>query len=262
MELLNKHHQKLSEVAYMSNTPVSEIAKVATNSLVHFEYVISENIREDGSDRTFIPLNAGGFVVESGQNQKQVISCFHVIQETRTNGRLKAAHPDGQLKAKLPGVLGKVINLGSAKDDVVNDLASYPIVDNVDFQPVQLGESKEVQAGQTVYAVSYLHTEIPVIIPGHIAAVFYKGKFRNEIEDFGDSSKRLLFTGTTVPGMSGGMLLNEKGLVIGIISQSQTQQVLAIQRTLSGDNLISSTPWRTPSGMGIAIPIEYLKELL
>ena len=160
------------------------------------------------------PLSSGsGFFIGKGL----IATNYHVV-EKGTRGTYKQVGKD-----KWHNITDTV------KVDKQRDLVILK-VSKVDAPALPLGDSNEVQIGQSVYAVGN-----PIgFLEGTFAPCFVssiRGKDRN---------KSIQITSPISPGSSGGPLLNDKGRVIGIVVGSITE----------GQNL------------NFAIPSNHLKELL
>ncbi len=160
------------------------------------------------------PLSSGsGFFIEKGL----IVTNHHVV-EKGTRGTYKQVGKD------------KWYNItDTVKIDKQRDLVILKVSD-IDAPALPLGDSNEVQIGQSVYAVGnpigFLEG---TFAPGFISSI--RGK---------EPNKSIQITAPVSPGSSGGPLLNDKGQVIGIVVGGITE----------GQNL------------NFAIPSNYLKELL
>ena len=187
----------------MPLTP-QQIAKKALSSTVLI-------VMEDANGK---PLSSGsGFFVR----KDLIVTNLHVV-EKGTKGTYKRVGKDKWYNIK-----------DTVKVDKQHDLAILKVSD-VDAPALPLGNSNEVQIGQSVYAVGN-----PI---GFLEGTFAPG-FVSSIRGEGPN-KSIQITAPISPGSSGGPLLDDRGEVIGIVVGGITE----------GQNL------------NFAIPSNYLKELL
>ena len=198
--------QETEEITQQADTSLTpqQIAKTALASTVLI-------VMEDAKGK---PLNSGsGFFVGKGL----IVTNLHVI-EKGAKGTFKRVGKDKWENIK-----------DTVKVDKQRDLAILKVSD-IGAPSLPLGDSNEVQIGQSVYAVGnpigFLEG---TFAPGFVSSI--RGK---------DPNKSIQITAPISPGSSGGPLLNDKGQVIGIV-------VGAIE---DGQNL------------NFAIPSNYLDELL
>lgn len=198
--------QETEETTQQVDTSLTpqQIAKTALASTVLI-------VMEDTNGK---PLSSGsGFFVGKGL----IVTNMHVI-EKGTKGIFKRVGKDKWENIK-----------DTVKVDKQRDLAILKVLD-VDAPALPLGDSNEVQIGQSVYAVGnpigFLEG---TFAPGFVSSI--RGK---------DPNKSIQITAPISPGSSGGPLLNDKGQVIGIVVGGITE----------GQNL------------NFAIPSNYLDELL
>jgi Trypsin-like peptidase domain len=179
-----------------------EIAKRAFSSTVLL-------VMEDANGQ---PLSLGsGFIIREGQ----IASNLHVV-EGATRGYAKRV---GQkTKYDIEGITA----VDSERDLVMLKISATGV-------PLSLGNSNDVQVGESVYAVGN---------PQGLEGTFSQGivsSIRNV-----DTDKLLQITAPISPGSSGGPVLNDRGEVIGV----------SVATFWGGQNL------------NFAIPSNYLKTLL
>lgn len=180
-----------------------EVAKAAFDSTVLL-------VMEDSAGQ---PLQIGsGFIVEPG-----IIATNMHVTEGASSGY-----------AKFIGKKKKFDLLGTVAFNPARDLALLKIAS--DFAPtIALGDSEEVEVGQTVYAVGN-----PKGLEGTFSMGIVSGVRVPE------SDTILQITAPISPGSSGGPVLNDKSEVIGI----------SVATFVEGQNL------------NFAIPVNYLAELI
>ena len=168
-------------------------------------------VMEDANGK---PLSSGsGFFIG-----KELIATNYHIAEKGTRKTYKRVGKDKWYNIK-----------DTVKVNKQHDLAILKVSDT-DAPALPLGNSDEVQIGQSVYAVGnpigFLEG---TFAPGFVSSI--RGK---------EPNKSIQITAPISPGSSGGPLLNDKGEVVGIVAGAITK----------GQNL------------NFAIPSNYLKELL
>ena len=145
-------------------------------------------VMEDANGK---PISSGsGFFVGKGL----IVTNHHVV-EKGTKGIYKQVGKDKWYNVE-----------DTVKVDKRHDLAILKVSD-IDVPTLPLGDSNEVQIGQSVYAVGN-----PIgLLEGTFAPGFVSS-IRGE-----EPNRRIQITAPISPGSSGGPLLNNKGEVIGIV---------------------------------------------
>ncbi|NJR76369.1 MAG: tetratricopeptide repeat protein, partial [Scytonema sp. CRU_2_7] len=138
-----------------------------------------------------------GIIFERKGNTYFVLTNHHVVQEA---GRYEIHTPDGDrypvyYSQELPGL----------------DLAVLQFTSQKDYSTAKFGNSDQLTEGITVYAAGWAQ------IPGleQPSYQFTKGDIRSRLQK-PDKGYALVYNNEAIPGMSGGPLLDENGLVVGV----------------------------------------------
>jgi tetratricopeptide (TPR) repeat protein len=138
-----------------------------------------------------------GIIFERKGDRYFVLTNRHVVYK---DGRYEIFAPDGDrypvyYSQELPGL----------------DLAVLEFISEKDYSTAKFGNSDQLTEGITVYAVGWAK------IPGldQPSYQFTKGDIRSRLQK-PDEGYALVYDNEAIPGMSGGPLLDENGLVVGI----------------------------------------------
>ncbi|MCP6758595.1 MAG: tetratricopeptide repeat protein [Fischerella sp. CENA71] len=138
-----------------------------------------------------------GIIFERKGDKYFVLTNRHVVYK---DGRYEILAPDGDrypvyYSQELPGL----------------DLAVLEFISPKDYSTAKFGNSDQLTEGMTVYAVGWAK------IPGldQPTYQFTKGDIRSRLQK-PDEGYALVYDNEAIPGMSGGPLLDENGLVVGI----------------------------------------------
>ncbi len=124
------------------------------------------------------------------------------------------------------------------------DLAIVQFTSKQSYNIAKLGNSEQIKRGQTVYVAGWPHPEQPipdklfVLTDGIVAARAPRAL---------PEGYQLIYTNVTRIGMSGGPVLDEKGVLIGIHGQSQQREVV-----LADDEYETG---KLKTGFNLGIPI-------
>jgi tetratricopeptide (TPR) repeat protein len=139
-----------------------------------------------------------GIIVERQGEKYFVLTNHHVISE---DGRYKIITPDGSSypvynSRSFPGL----------------DLALLEFSSPKSYQTAQLGNSDQVREGMAVYVVGWAN-----VLPGinEHSYQFTDGLIRSRLTK-PDAGYALVYSNEALPGMSGGPVLDENGVVVGI----------------------------------------------
>ena len=190
----------------------------------------------DGAHETSVPLGQGtGFVIDT---QGHIVTNQHVVADA---GEIEVDFPSGD--RAWAEVLGT---------DLDSDLAVLKVDVPADrLFPLPLGDSDQVQVGDTVIAIGNPFGLSGTMTSGIISAI---GRtLDSERASPGGqpfSSGDILQTDAAInPGNSGGPLINLQGEVIGVNRAIRTESF-----TVSGD--------AASSGVGFAIPVNIIKRVV
>lgn len=177
--------------------------------------------------------NGSGSIINYSNNKAKIVTNNHVVDQDK-NIEIKVIFSNK--KERTAKILGK---------DSISDLALLEV--NVDFkvEPIALGNSDQLQAGESVIAIG---SPLDIEFTGTVTKGIISGLNRSiETDTNGDNVAdyvmQVLQTDTSInPGNSGGPLINMAGQMIGI----NTSKI-----SIEGFE-----------GMGFAIPINEAKSIL
>ena len=158
---------------------------------------------------TRLGFTAGGTGTVIGQDGRMFLTAFHVVGDTDT-GRL---YPTREIR--VGPFMDWTLRAHVVAVDPEHDLAVLRVDDAEDFGGfsfVPVGDSDSVRLGDTVYTLSY---------PGsaHGSLVTTRGTLLSRLSLTTEDTTRYFLTDALAsPGSSGGIAINERGEVIGIVS--------------------------------------------
>jgi tetratricopeptide (TPR) repeat protein len=101
------------------------------------------------------------------------------------------------------------------------DLAVIKFQSNLNYQLVQLGDSNQLEGGMNLYVAGF---PSPTEVISQSVFVFRPGLVTANSNKVFDRGYALLYSNDTLPGMSGGPILNENGQVVGIHGRGDHDQ--------------------------------------
>lgn len=183
----------LHSIFYPNDTAFESLYKEARISIAHISILSSTT---SVPSHPFLPASEGGGIVVSSDRvaknefQTLILTNRHVIEKA---------------KVIIVSLEGKSFTASVVGTDLFYDLALIAFRDSERFAPASLGDSDDVRIGQATFMIGHPNRMKYTISPGIIGNVithYPKNYFR--------------FSGTTVPGNSGGGLFDLKGELIGI----------------------------------------------
>jgi tetratricopeptide (TPR) repeat protein len=149
--------------------------------------------------------NGSGIIFEREGNTYYVLTNRHVIYQP---GRYEIEAPDGEIypvyySEEVPGLDAVVLRFESDK--------TYPTAD--------LGNSDQMTEATTIYVVGWAD-----VLPGTNERTyqFTIGQITSRLTN-PDQGYSLIYTNPTIPGTSGGPMLDEKGRVVGINGRAEIE---------------------------------------
>ncbi|EDX72283.1 tetratricopeptide repeat domain protein [Coleofasciculus chthonoplastes PCC 7420] len=149
--------------------------------------------------------NGSGIIFEREGNTYYVLTNRHVIYQP---GRYEIETPDGEIypvyySEEVPGLDAVVLRFESDK--------TYPTAD--------LGNSDQMTEATTIYVVGWAD-----VLPGTNERTyqFTRGQITSRLTN-PDDGYSLIYTNPTIPGTSGGPMLDEKGRVVGINGRAEIE---------------------------------------
>ena len=165
--------------------------------------------------RNSMPGNMGqgsGFIWDG---EGHIVTNAHVVQAADA---MHITFQDGTMS------VGEVL-----ATDPDSDLAVLKVdPDGYDLQPVAMGDSKELQVGMRVAVIGTPFSQEQTLTSGIVSAL---GRTMNTMTPYRIPDS-IQFDAATNPGNSGGPLFNNRGEVVGVVSQ-----IISEQRSFSGIGL-------------------------
>jgi Tfp pilus assembly protein PilF len=155
--------------------------------------------------KTENPLDTGsGILLQRQQDVYTLLTAKHVVQNY-TNLTIKTS--DGTIHKFLPGSIRKSGNN--------LDLAILKFRSSKNYSLVNIGTSKTLTRGSTVYVAGFPRTANEAVISTGLLH-FTDGKVTGIAARGNDTGYSLIYGNQTLPGMSGGPVLNENGELVAI----------------------------------------------
>ena len=119
---------------------------------------------------------------------------------------------DGRLLMNEPNFVGTVINRNKRKDLALVKVEGFP----KNIKVIQFGKTSNVPVGSTVYAIGHPSGEAWTFSSGMVTQI--RPNYKWNYEDSSHKANVIQHEVPTNPGNSGGPLLDEKGLMVGVNS--------------------------------------------
>ncbi len=175
-----------------------------------------------------------GVLIKREGNRYTVLTAWHCVKDIRKGDELEINTPDGKWHQ---------IDTGSIKRIGKVDLAVFTFSSNKSYKTASIGEIKNISMGDPIFvsgfplASSSVPTRLLRFLKGDVIA--------NATVDIPDGYQ-LLYTNPTLPGMSGGSVLNTQGKLVGIHGRSERD-----------DEVSNKTGKAVSTGTNQAVPIAF-----
>ena len=182
------------------------------------------------------PSGSGsGVIVRKSGDRYTIATASHVIKSTAKGEELTAKTHDGKRHQ---------INLDNASHIDRADLSLIEFSSKDEYAVGKIGAIDAAKPGQIVYVSGFPMASSAV--PNQILRTL-KGSIIANSAAYIKNGYQLLYTNPTLPGMSGGAVLNEKGGLIGIHGQAEIDTALTANEGVA-----------VKTGTNQAVPVSYL----
>ncbi len=170
--------------------------------------------------KTENPLDTGsGILLQRQQDVYTILTAKHVVKNY-TSLTIKTS--DGTVHKFLPGSIRKSGNN--------LDLAILKFRSSKNYSLVNIGNSKRLQRGSTVYVTGFPNVNENIVSAGLLH--FTDGKVTGVEPQENDFGYSLIYGNQTLPGMSGGPVLNENGELVAIHGRGEKERQQKTGRNL------------------------------
>ena len=195
-------------------------------------------IAEEISVRIEGATQGSGVLVEKTSNQYKVLTAWHVLKGQNQNEELDIITSDGKVHTTTGLTISRIPNV---------DLATITFTSNNKYSLAKAGQSTRVQAGEIVFVYGY---PLPTTTVGKRIARFLRGEVIANASTYIKDGYQLIYSNPTLPGMSGGPVLDSEGNIIGIHGRGETDFEITQQAGVA-----------VKTGNNLAVPISYFTRL-
>ncbi|WP_341530598.1 tetratricopeptide repeat protein [Nostoc sp. UHCC 0302] len=198
----------------LSSTEVAKLAKAITVQI--------DNKNGSGT----------GVILKKDGNTYTVLTAKHVVE---AQAKYEIVTPDGQRY---------LLNYSTVKKLPDVDLAIVQFTSNQSYAVAKIGNSDESAEGTTAYVAGFPQTTAAI---SNTIYNFTDGRITANASKPLRDGYALVYSNVTLPGMSGGPVLNEKGELIGVHGRADEADIETSK--------INSTVAYVKSGFNLGIPI-------
>jgi tetratricopeptide (TPR) repeat protein len=178
-----------------------------------------------------------GSLIKRDGNRYTVLTTWHVVSGQRLGEELDIYTPDGQRHRVEQGSIKRL-------DEV--DLAVMNFTTLNSYEVASIGDVKSVRSGSNIYVSGF---PLPTSAVPRRLFRFLDGKVIANAAVAIPNGYQLLYSNPTLPGMSGGAVLNDQGQVVGIHGQGETDIQMSEQLGVA-----------IKTGTNQAVPIGYYSQ--
>ena len=180
-----------------------------------------------------------GVIVKREGNRYTVLTAWHVVRSTRAGEEVGIYTPDGKVHQFEQG---SIQQLGQV------DMALLTFSSSKPYEVASLGDIKSVSSGNPIFVSGF---PLPTsAVPSSIWR-FLDGKVVANATVAIPDGYQLLYSNPTLPGMSGGSVLNSQGQLVGIHGRAERD-----------DQVSLSTGKAVSTGTNQAVPISYYRKFV
>lgn len=183
-------------------------------------------------------IQGSGVLVKREGNRYTVLTAWHVVSGQRPGEEVDIYTPDGQ---RHPIEQGSIKRVGEV------DMAVLTFTSASSYEVAPVGDVKSVSSGSSIYVAGF---PLPTsAVPSRIFR-FLKGDVIANATVAIPNGYQLLYSNPTLPGMSGGAVLDAQGQLVGIHASAER-----------ADQISESNGKAVATGANQAVPIIYYREL-
>jgi S1-C subfamily serine protease len=179
-----------------------------------------------------------GVLVKREGNRYTVLTAWHVVSGQRQGEELAIYTPDGKAHQAVDGSIQQIGKV---------DMAILSFSSSTAYKLAKVGDAMGITSGSSIFVGGY---PLPTsAVPKRIWR-FLTGNLVAKASVAMPNGYQLLYSNPTLPGMSGGAVLNQSGELIGIHGQAETDSQMSDYSNIA-----------VKTGTNQAVPISYYKVL-
>ena len=229
----------MAKIKYLLGILLS-VSMIDSSKFVHAEInkdisAIAKNINV----KIYGPASDGtGVIIKRDLNKYLVLTSWHVLKDLTSTDELNLETNDKFLHSYSKGSINKIKNV---------DLGVFNFESSNNYEVAEIGEVANSKMLDEIYVFGFplpnksIEKSFARLQPGQITA---------NSNSYNKDGYQLLYTNKTLPGMSGGSILNINGKLIGIHGRSEIDEINSY-----GNKLVST-------GTNMGIPISYFENYI
>jgi tetratricopeptide (TPR) repeat protein len=155
--------------------------------------------------------NGSGILLKKQGDVYTILTAAHVVKNSRAN--YKITTPDGRTYQPIAN------SIRSYRSDI--DLAVLKFRSSANYKLAELGDSNQLKSGMDIYVAGF---PLPTRVITESVFVFREGKVTANSKRVFKNGYGLLYSNDTLPGMSGGPVLNASGQVVGVHGRGDREE--------------------------------------
>ena len=171
-----------------------------------------------------------GVIVKREGNRYTVLTAWHVVSGQRPGEELDVYTPDGQFHSVEQGSIQRL-------GDV--DMAVLTFITSSSYEVARVGDIKSISSGEQLVVAGFPNETISRLR-------IERGRLVANASIGIDQGYQLLYTNSTVAGMSGGVILSSTGELLGIHGRGELDE----EKSQSSDQIVKT-------GINQGVPISY-----
>ena len=182
-------------------------------------------------------IQGSGVLVKRDGNRYTVLTAWHVVSSQGPREELDVYTPDGKRHSVEQGSIQR---LGAV------DMAVLSFTSSGSYELANVGDVKSVSSGSSIYVSGF---PLPTsAVPSRVFRL-KEGRLEANAQVFIPNGYQLLYSNPTLPGMSGGAVLNAQGQLVGIHASAER-----------ADQISERSGKAVATGTNQAVPIAYYNQ--